>query len=518
MHRWRALFVAGLLVVSGALIPLAATAYLSWRQALATQEEQLDRIADHTLANALALFDDTRGTLRELSLSDLPRCSPDHMAYMRQLTIDSLATENLGVIRNGVVLCNVWGLAGQRIPRARSDLTLPDGVGLSVNYRAIFNPHHPMMILHLGEFTAMIDQMRFAENVDRVRIDIRTPGQILLRTSWAQEPAPAIAAGDELLVTRAADGWSVGASQPRIDLYDHLVAIGRLLVPLGAIFAVLLAGVAVWVLRRRYSPRSELARAVRHREFILHYQPIVELATQRCVGAEALVRWRRPDGGLVRPDLFIPLAEDTGLIQPITDQLIATALAELGDLLRENRNLHVSINLCPADISSGRILPVLKSALAGTDIENQQIWLEATERGFVDIDGARDTLAELHRRGHMTAIDDFGTGYSGLKYLQRLPVDALKIDKSFVDAVGTEAPTSHVTEHIIQMAGELKLRIVAEGVENQSQATYLRRRGVDLAQGWLFSRALPAEGFIAYCRANREAFGRPANIVTAAAE
>ena len=520
MRCWRVVLLAGLFVVVGTIVPLVATAYLSWRLALVTQENQLDHVANHTLANALKLFDDAEGTLRELSRADLPRCSPEHITHMRKLAIDSLATENLGFIRDGVVLCNVWGVTEHRIPRAPANVVLPDGVGISVNYRAFFNPHHPMMVLHLGDFTAMIDQMRFnAPGSDgAARIDIRTPGGILLQTSWAQQAEPAAPAADELLVPREAKGWSVVASQPRIGLYAHLVSIKSLLVPLGAIFAALLATLTIWMLKRRYSPRGELARAVRHHEFIVHYQPIVELATSRCIGAEALVRWRRPDGSIVRPDLFVALAEDTGLIQPITDQLIATALADLGELLRANRHLHVSINLCPADISSGRILPILKAALAGTGIENQQIWLEATERGFVDIEGARDTLAELHRRGHMTAIDDFGTGYSGLKYLQRLPVDALKIDKSFVDALGTEAATSHVTEHIIQMAGELKLRVVAEGVENQTQVNYLKLRGVDMAQGWMFSRALPADGFIAYCQANLEAHGRPANIVTVAAE
>jgi len=317
---------------------------------------------------------------------------------------------------------------------------------------------------------------------------------------------------------RAADGWTVVARQPRLTFREHMRNAEFVFVTAGLLLAGFFACFIIWLLRRRLSPRSELALAVSNREFIAHYQPIIALATGCCIGAEALVRWRRPDGALVRPDLFIPLAEDTGLVQPITDQVVEAVVADLGGLLRADRRLHIAINLGAADISSGRILPVLVRTLEGTGIEPQQIWLEATERGFVDIEGARRTLAELRRRGHMTAIDDFGTGYSGLKYLQRLPVDALKIDKSFIDAVDTEAPTSHVTEHIIQLARELKLRIVAEGVESETQAAYLRQRGVDFAQGWLFSRALPAEDFIAFCEANRAAYGTPSNVVTLAAE
>ncbi|MGA0561945.1 EAL domain-containing protein [Ancylobacter sp. VNQ12] len=520
MRRWRVLLLAFLLVVAGTAVPLVVAAYLSWRTAVAAQESRLERAADQTLAHAGGLFTDASQTLRELSLTDLPRCSPEHMAQMRELTINSLATENLGFIRDGVVLCNVWGPAQLPIPRAPTDILLPDGMGVSINFHSVFNPRHPMMVLHLGDYTAMIDQKRFiAPASDRsVQVEIRTPNGVLLQTDWEHATAPSPQTENELLVTREAAGWTVLARQPRIGFYGYLRTIRGIFIPVAAILAALFSALAIWALRRRLSPRGELALAVRNGEFITHYQPIIELATSRCVGAEALVRWNRPDGSLVRPDLFIPLAEDTGLIQPITDQVIAAVIADLGDLLRQDRHLHVSINLCPADISTGRILPVLKEALEGTGVENQQIWLEATERGFVDIEGARHTLAELRRRGHMTAIDDFGTGYSGLKYLQRLPVDALKIDKSFVDAVGTEAPTSHVTEHIIQMAGELRLRIVAEGVESETQANYLRQRGVDLAQGWLFSRALPADGFIAYCRANREAHGTPSNIATLAAE
>lgn len=520
MRRWRVLLFAVLLVVVGTAVPLAVAAYLAWQAAVATQEDRLERTADHTLANATGLFDDASQTLRELNHSDLPRCSPEHITQMRQLTIDSLATENLGFVRDGLVLCNVWGPTQQRIRRPPADLTLPDGMGMSVNYHSVFNPHHPMMVLHLNDYTTMVDQKRFNPPASdhSVQVDIRTPGGIRLQTDWGQAAEPAPPAGNELLVTREAAGWTVTARQPRIGFYEYLSTIRGALVPVAAISAALFSALAISALRRRLSPRGELALAVRNGEFIAHYQPIIELATSRCVGAEALVRWKRPDGSLVRPDLFIPLAEDTGLIQPITDQVIAAVIADLGDLLRQDRHLHVSINMCSSDVSTGRILSVLKAALEGTGVENQQIWLEATERGFVDIEGARYTLAELRRRGHMTAIDDFGTGYSGLKYLQRLPVDALKIDKSFVDAVGTEAPTSHVTEHIIQMAGELKLRIVAEGVESEAQANYLRQRGVDLAQGWLFSRALSADGFIAYCRANREAFGTPSKVATLAAE
>ncbi len=526
MRRWRVIVVAVLLAMVGTAVPLAATLYMSWQMALATQREQLGRVAAFALARTESIYADAANTLRSIAATDFEHCSPGHIAHMRQLAIASLATENIGYVGSGVMECDIWGIAQQRIPRGDDGRLLADGISLTVNDKPRYSRQRPSMVLRLSGYEVIVDQLRFfpspepAARLDRDPRAGRHPPRH--RGSRAgRGPGHRAAAPDEPQASAArssAMGWTVVAGEARLSLAEHARNAELLLLPLALFLAGLFAGLAIWLSRRRLSPRGELALAVRNREFRAHYQPIVELATGRCIGAEALVRWQRPDGSLVRPDLFIPLAEETGFIGPITDHMVEAVVRDLGDVLRRDRRLHISINIGAADIGSGRILPVLDAALTETGIEPQQIWLEATERGFVDIEGARHTLAALRRRGHMTAIDDFGTGYSGLKYLQRLPVDALKIDKSFIDAVGTEAPTSHVTEHIIAMARELKLRIVAEGVETEAQAAYLRQRGVDFAQGWLFSRALPPAEFAAFCTRNRKTFGVPANVATQAAE
>jgi len=239
----------------------------------------------------------------------------------------------------------------------------------------------------------------------------------------------------------------------------------------------------------------------------MDYQPIIELDTGICVGAEALVRWQRPDGTQVRPDLFIPLAEEAGMIAAITDLVIENVVADMRELLAEDRSAHIAINLAAEDISSGRALKVISQRMAGSGILPQQIWLEATEHGFLDIDRARTMLAAARRAGHSVAIDDFGVGYSSLQYLQQLPLDALKIDKSFVDAIGTESATSPVTPHIIGMARELGLWVVAEGVETEAQLAYLHSQHVQFGQGWLFSRPLPRDEFIAFHRKRQQQYG-----------
>ena len=173
-------------------------------------------------------------------------------------------------------------------------------------------------------------------------------------------------------------------------------------------------------------------------------------------------------------------------------------VADLGPLLEQRQALHVAVNLAATDLHHARILEVTREALAGTRIAPRQIAFEATERCFINADAARDIIAQLRAAGHAVSIDDFGTGYSSLSYLQSYRIDALKIDKSFVDAIGADAATSGVIDHVIAMAKALGLKIVAEGVETEAQARYLRERSVDYAQGWLFSKPLAGEAFVGF--------------------
>ena len=182
---------------------------------------------------------------------------------------------------------------------------------------------------------------------------------------------------------------------------------------------------------------------------------------------------------------------------------IGCVIADMRDALAADRDLHIAINLCASDIETGRVLQVLDRVLAGSGIAPQQIWLEATERGFINAEAARVTLALVRERGYAVAIDDFGTGYSSLASLQSLPLDALKIDKAFVDTIALDAATSSVTPHIIAMARGLKLQIVAEGIETRAQADYLTAQQVEYGQGWLFAKALPAADFLAFYRARQ---------------
>ena len=214
------------------------------------------------------------------------------------------------------------------------------------------------------------------------------------------------------------------------------------------------------------------------------------MKTGLCVGAEALVRWRRSTGEMVAPDIFIKVAEESGVIKEITSHVIKMVALETKNLFKTHPDFHIAINLSASDISSKEILGDLQDLLNITGASKNNFLVEVTERGFVQADVVKTILQDIRAMGIDVAIDDFGTGYSSLSYLEKFEIDYLKIDKSFVDTLGKESATSQVVPHIIEMAKSLKLKMIAEGVEEEAQFIYLRDHGVQFAQGWFFSKPI----------------------------
>jgi sensor c-di-GMP phosphodiesterase-like protein len=262
-----------------------------------------------------------------------------------------------------------------------------------------------------------------------------------------------------------------------------------LFIPLGLVCGLVLAWAVISVTRRNLSMRSILRAAARRREFFVEYQPVIELGSRRWIGAEALVRWRR-GSRIIRPDLFIPSAEESGVITFITECVAAIIAADLPGLLSIDAEFQVALNLSAVDLRSESSLATIQQILRAEGVRPANLEVEATERGFLQGAEARELLARVRSLGITVAIDDFGTGYSSLACLQTLGLDTLKIDKAFVDTIGTDGATSQVVLHIIHMAHSLKLEMVAEGVETEEQALLLERRGVHYAQGWLFARPM----------------------------
>jgi diguanylate cyclase (GGDEF)-like protein len=239
---------------------------------------------------------------------------------------------------------------------------------------------------------------------------------------------------------------------------------------------------------------SDLRLAVDRAEFVLRYQPIVDLHSGRVSGFEALVRWLHPQLGMVPPLEFIPLAEETGLIVPIGTWVLREACRQAAEWNRrrpETEQLSISVNLSARQLQQPHLPQLVAEILAATGLAGRCLTLEITESQLInDVDTTVTRLEQLKALGVRLAIDDFGTGYSSLAYLRRFPIDILKIDKLFVDAVATEAPDASLTGAIVHLARTLHLSTVAEGIESIDQCAPLRDSGCQLGQGYYFAKPL----------------------------
>jgi diguanylate cyclase (GGDEF)-like protein/PAS domain S-box-containing protein len=246
---------------------------------------------------------------------------------------------------------------------------------------------------------------------------------------------------------------------------------------------------------QRLELKADLQRAVDNNEFILHYQPVIELETGRIEGLEALVRWQHPARGIVAPLDFVPLAEETGLIVPIGRWVLREACTQARRLQQDYETqppLHMAVNLSARQLQRPEIVGEIAETLMQTQLDPASLVLEITESVMMqDMDLSIQRLAELKELGVKLAVDDFGTGYSSLNYIRRFPVDILKVDKSFVDGVNEGGEESALTAAIIELAGILKLRPVAEGIERADQLDKLLALHCDLGQGFYFARPLP---------------------------
>ena len=251
----------------------------------------------------------------------------------------------------------------------------------------------------------------------------------------------------------------------------------------------------------RLSLMTELRQAVEHDELMLYYQPKIDLVTGSVKYVEALVRWQHPSRGMVPPDAFIPFAEQTGYIKTISRWVVARAIEQCARWQEAGIELAVSINVSARDLIHSDLPEVLAQCLELNDVAPQKVWIEITESALMeDAENAIKTLDRLHAMGLRMSIDDFGTGYSSLAYLKRMPVDEIKIDKSFVLTMDTNAEDMTIVRSTIDLGHNMGLKVVAEGVETIEVLGQLREMGCDLAQGFYLSRPLPAAGLEAWLR------------------
>jgi diguanylate cyclase len=255
------------------------------------------------------------------------------------------------------------------------------------------------------------------------------------------------------------------------------------------------AGMSVFS-RERLDFESELRRALPLKQFEVHYQPKMDVATGRMNSVEALLRWRHPTRGLVGPLEFLPLAEETGLMLSIGEWVLREACRQARQWQRDGLPfVRIAVNISPIHFRQSKFLDVVRSALLDHDLEPQYLEIELTETTVMDhAENSVGILEELSRMGVIVSIDDFGTGYSSMSYLRRFPIDKLKIDRSFINDMTTNSDAASIVKAIISLAHSLRLKVVAEGVETSEQLQQLRELGCDQFQGFYRSAAvLPGE-------------------------
>jgi EAL domain-containing protein (putative c-di-GMP-specific phosphodiesterase class I) len=239
---------------------------------------------------------------------------------------------------------------------------------------------------------------------------------------------------------------------------------------------------------------GELRHAIEHDQLVLHYQPKICLRTRRCVHVEALARWQHPQRGIIPPDQFIPLAEQTGLIKSLTRWVLSAALAQCAAWRANGMDLPVAVNLSTRNLHDPDLVDQVAELLARAELPSSSLRVEVTESAVMTDPGrALNSLTRLRALGVEVAIDDFGTGHSSLSYLKHLPAEEIKVDRSYVRDMHDDENDFAIVRSTIELAHAMGLKVVAEGVEDQRTWDLLTELGCDLAQGYFMSRPLPAE-------------------------
>ncbi len=505
--------------------PVVAAVLLAREQGMNLEVERAMSLAQEVLYRSDRGVSQMQDALTLLaSEADAEPCSEQMLTQLRQTGLRFEHLIGVGYAVDAQMHCSTFGLHPEGVDLGPADVVLPAGgiVRLNVRFPLVATS---IAAFQRGNFVALVHVAQAVDLSveDGTALASFSPGLPGVRASrgpvnpqWSQrlgdETSVTFIDGDYLVAIVRSERISVTGAIAAIPLQSmerRVLEFILLLVPLGLLAGAALTLLVLFLARQQMSLSSRIRMGLRRNEFYLAYQPVVDLASGRWLGAEALLRWRSHSGEIIMPDLFIPAAEKSGLITQLTERVIALAGADMAQLMQIDPGFFLSINLSAVDLDSRRIMQLLQDMRQHSGAGQYQIMVELTERTLLAPEMARRNVQAIREQGIAVAIDDFGTGYSSLSYLEKMQLDCLKIDKLFVEVIGTEAATNRVVLHIIDMARALGLKIVAEGVETQAQADFLKDKGVRLAQGWLFARPAEFQAFIAGLRANHRQ--RPAD-------
>jgi sensor c-di-GMP phosphodiesterase-like protein len=442
-----------------------------------------------------------------LAVQAVNSCQPGHIAAMRQAAFSAMPIKEVAIVGpEGQTLCTHLGLPlGQRNLTASVPLVGADGYTIDI-----------MQISNGQQMVRLRRKVVAGPN----EIAALMPVLLLLpQVSIEGSPFSAyahLATRDGTLIgvtgkrPKDSDARFFGKAKSEKFGFEAEIIAPRALLPtenFGLKWFSLFASGAIALtlvifaiqMRRRASgnPIAEIERALEAGQFIPYYQPIVDIRSGQLRGAEVLVRWRKPDGSLVLPGAFIPLAESSGLILDLTLDLMRRVCVEAGAAIGARPGLKISFNFAAQLFRDESIVKDVRDIFANTPIDFSQVVLELTERDPIEnFTETRRVIAALQGLGVRIAIDDVGTGHSGLSYMLKLGVDIIKIDKMFVDSIGVDRNSTTIVETLIDLAHNMRMDVVAEGVETFEQVVHLRELGIRSAQGYVFAPPLPGSSFL----------------------
>lgn len=495
--------------------PVAA--FNIWLSGLVERQgrQELELAARRHMALSEARVDRVREALEDVAKRGIDSCKPAHIEALRQATFVTAAVKEFSIIDpDGKTLCTDVGnqpdqrrVISSELLAAGSPYVLevlklgPDaGTGNGTSWVRLRKPG----VGAANSVAALIPAALFVPQVSNGGEPMNFHARMLT-------------AGGTLVAEtgHTADGGEVGEpimadlSSSRYALRTHIASPPGIIAPgqgdLRAVGAIVSGILAIFILalsvllprRQRTNPVAEIERALGAGEFVPYFQPIVDIRSGRLRGAEVLVRWRKPDGTIVPPASFIPLVESSGLIIELTRSLMRRTLQEAGQALGKRPHVTVGFNLTARHFASEDIVDDVRTIFKRSPLKMSQLVLEVTERQPIEnLTETRRVIAALQGLGCKVAIDDVGTGHSGLSYMLKLGADIIKIDKLFIDSIGIDRNSNTIIETLIDLAQNMRMDVVAEGVESFEQVVHLRELGIRAAQGYVFAPPLPASVFL----------------------
>ena len=472
--------------------------------------EELELAAKRHLALSETRLTRALATLDGLASRGINSCQPSHIDALRQATFATIPVKELSIVAaDGRTMCTDVGNQPDQRVIVWSELLSQDGGNLLELVRLGDHPQQWVRIRRSdasggNDVAALMPAALFVPQVSTAGGPIRFQARMLsARGALIADlggATPASDSGNDLAVdlTGSLYGLRAIVSGPSLALAANQGDVRALGAIASGLLAIVILALSLLMPRReRDNPIDEIAQALQAGEFVPYYQPIVDIRSGRLRGAEVLIRWRKPDGTIVSPASFIPLAESSGLIIELTRSLMRRVCQETGAVLGARPHLKIGFNLTARHFANEEIVDDVRKIFKKSRLKLSQVVLEVTERQPIEnLTETRRVVAALQGLGVKVAIDDVGTGHSGLSYMLKLGVDIIKIDKLFIDSLGTDRNSNTIIETLIDLALNMRMEVIAEGVESFEQVLHLRDLGIRAAQGFVFSPPLPVSAFL----------------------